>query len=685
MFKDTSLRKNLRKLRTATERTPVPVLVHGLLSGWLATLLLARSELVRFIPGNPATAGILNSCIMQGYPKQKDYFWFAAIVLAGWAGAVVGSFLHRILTKAGWRGLASGFPHPAGLAFLITAFVLAFSRDHSTSPVTISLAAAGAILPWLDRSWFVPAPPTASWTRPNLKPVAIAACLAVGLVLAAFWIYDPRIDSRPLDGHHEGIHLMQVQSALSGDLPGVDTKVQYGPLYTHSLIWWMRWFGMTVSSERRYFIAAQVIGTLIHFLLLRLLCRGWLALGLGTWLILMTSTAAVVQYGWANAMRTALPLLALYQCARGLEAERPGYIAVSGALLAVSILYSPEFGWAGMMGCSLVFVATFLRRRPVIRPLAWWACSFSAVSALALIAMFGIRAGEAILALADGGYALARIAGFAVIPMPAFPWWTGPAQIVSNEWKLLWVAQMWGPAVLLGAMGALLLARRVDWAPGNFPLAASLLVFATIAQIPVVNRPHAQAVTSALPLILLASIATDDLWAAGGVGRRTAGALVACLAVIAWSVPLGGMHSWLDKYSGPPPDPVYTGSGSERLGRIIPSIGQAAVLREVTPLLQRLCRPRERVYCAMLENSYLCFLSGRAALAPFPLANQAATPADRRQVLRSLEKARPPLAFIELKSIDVPYTEERKEEWGYIRRHYALLKKVGPILIYTRR
>ena len=674
----------MRKQRIITSATPVAVLVHGLLSGWLGTLLLARSGLLKFTPANPATAEILNGCILTGYPKQRDYFWFAAIILAGLSGTIAGKLLHHLLRKTDWRGLIPDIPQATGFACLITAYALAFSSAYSTSSITFVLSFAGTVLPWFDRVWFNPPSPLASWTRPALKPGPVAAFLTASLVLAAFRIYDPRINSSPLDGVHEGTQLMQVQSALSGDIPGLDTRVNYGPLYTHSLIWWMRGFGMTVSSERRYFIAAQVIGTLIHFLLLRLLCRGWLALGLGTWLILMASTASWVQYGWSNAMRTALPLMALFNCARGMETKKTGYIAASGALMAASLLYSPEFGLAGVMGCGIVFLYSFLHHRPAARPLIFWTFSLAAVSTLTFFAMYGIRAGEAFHALSDGGYALARIAGHGAMPMPGFPWWSSPAQIVGFEWKLLWVLQMWGPAVICGALGALLLARHRNWAPGNFPVVASLLVFATLAQVPVVARPHAQALTSALPLILLATIAIDDMWSAGGAGRRAAIALSVCLAIIAWSVPLGGMHSWLDGYSGPLPNQAYTGPGSERLGSLKPPLEQAAILREVTPILRRLCPPEERIYCAIPENSYLCFLSGRAALTPFPLVNLAITPADRGRVMNSLETMRPPLALIELKSIDVPNPDERKAEWDYIRRHYKLLKKVGTLLIYTR-
>jgi len=663
---------------------PLVVCLHGLLSGWLAVLLVGRSGTVQFTPPDPAATQVFNYCASIGYPKQADWFWYAATVLGGVAGILAGVRLWRSLRRYGPFLPDSPLPVTAGFGALAAAFFLGFSLDHATGAAVAALAGLGALLPWLSRRWYSagkePATSGPAGRQPGIPAVkSVALWTGTAAIIALAWIWDPRIFSRNLDGLHEGVHLLQVEAALSGDEPGLTTRSEYGPLYTRSLIWWMRGFGMTVSAERLYFLAAQVAGTAIHLVLLRTVCAYPVALLTGGWLMLTLTTAQVIEYGWANALRTALPLLGIIMYRSGLTAGGRTRLIAAGALSAVSLLYSTEFGAAGLAACALLAV---VHRRDPGRTL-WWAFGFAAALAVLSAAMFGSRALEFVGGQLGGGYALTRLGGHGTRPLPPFPWWTSFPDLIRLFWRVKWTVRAWGPALVCStAAGWLLVRRRSVTDPALF---VALLAFAVIAQVPVVARPLTQTTTSAPPLVLLAAMMLAGLSATGRVNgaRIVAGALL----IMGLVLPVGSLGDWLNKYRRAEPEATapLPRDAADRMGRVTVSGRQSAELASAVGLLARLAGPGDRIYCAAPFHTYLCFLADRPALGPFLLAHLAATPADRALILAALERERPSVALLSPLSIDVPYPEEHALELAWIVKNYRLARKIDNLLIYARR
>jgi hypothetical protein len=213
-----------------------------------------------------------------------------------------------------------------------------------------------------------------------------------------------------------------------------------------------------------------------------------------------------------------------------------------------------------------------------------------------------------------------------------------------------------------------------------------MVVFATFAQIPVAARPMNQATASTPPLILLAVIILDDMNTIGGL-KRISRLTAVLLALAGFIFPYGSFNGWLERYSR-----QFGESGARtsiaveaRLGRTMPDRRQASELAEAVPLLARLCRPDQRIYCAAPHNMHMCFLADRAGLPPFPNAAMAATRRDHALILTALERLKPPVAMLEPYDIDVPYILKHAQEWVYIQRHYRLVRKIGNFMILKRK
>jgi len=395
--------------------------------------------------------------------------------------------------------------------------------------------------------------------------------------------------------------------------------------------------------------------------------------------MLSLTTASVIEYGWANALRTALPLLGIVMFRNGLIGGSRMQLVIAGALSAVSLLYSPEFGAAGLAACA---VLAFLDRRELGRT-AWWAFGFAATLLILTAAMFGNRTAGYLSDSLQGGYALARLKGHGTRPLPSFPWWTSFSGLVPPLWRMKWMIRIWGPALVCSAAGGwLLIRRREDRYPALF---AALLVFAVVAQVPVVARPLSQTATSAPPLVLLTAMMLAGLAGSGRVnaGRVSAGLLAAAGLVL----PVGSPGNWLDKYRGAGPQVAadLPRDGADRMGRVTVSRRQATELAEALRLVDRLALPGDRVYCAAPYQTHLCFLADRPALPPFLLAHLAATPSDRDRILAALEREKPSVALLSPLSIDVPYPEEHARELDFILKRYRLERKIGDVMVYRRR
>ena len=653
----------------------------GLAAGWLIALLAARNLGLTFLPSQPVE-GILNYCIRIGYPKNQDWFWYGAAVGIGWAGALAGVLLRLLVARTGWKGAFPGWPVPAGLGCGVAAFLLGLSRNHGESLAAIILALLFVILPWLDRGWLREAPrspsPAIGAAFP-LHPGWIITLLAVSVL----WLADPCLMRRGLD-HHEGLALLYVQNWLASDLPGLDFHTIYGPLCTVSLGWWMKLFGVTVSAERWYFLAAQMAGTAVHLLLVRAFCRGTTAVVLGIWLMLTLSTASVIQYGWSNPLRTALPLAALALCWRGTVSNRPVFLAFSGVLTTLSLIYAPEYALAGICASAILLASNL--DSPGLRQAAsramQWVLPALVAAVIFLTLMYGAQITRVPGGHMSGGYLTARLLGHAARPLPAFPWLWTTTKAIADIPAMLWAASVWVPGLAACA--------GVAWATAhggtNRGILLAMAVFSLISQVPVVARPLTQIASSMPPMVLLAVMALDLMWHSRAALRFAAWILAAVLIAYSFATPIGGALPALDRYAclGHIPAGAHA-PGVTRLGRIAFQPDQADIIREIVPLLRTKCPPKGRVYVGTAYLAYVCFLADRPALPPFPMANLAATTADKEAVLTALKDLRPPVALIGIEGIDVPYTEEHAREWKYIEGNYRFIKQVGKLQVFARK
>jgi hypothetical protein len=634
-------------------------------TAWLAVLLAARSGLVRFPPSVPPL-GIRNYCSWIGYPKAQDYFWFAAAVASGFIAVFLADRVRKIAAARGWCGAVQGLPLAAGGACLAMATILALGPFPFRLGLAPVLAVIGTFLPWFDHSWYEARP--VGKVRP-WAPRGTGAILT-GVLAAAFtafvFVYDPCRSLIPIDGYHEGSHLLLVQQALSDGFGAVAFRSAYGPLYSLSLLKWMQAFGMTVSAERGYFLMAQVSGCAILLLLVILCCRRAAAVLAGCWLMLALSSATFAGYGWANSLRTALPLAAVWMCWEGLRKPSHLLVAGSGLLVSAGILYSAEYGIAG-----LVVMAAVMTRSPE-RPV-WLRNSWSAIFLAGFLVILVVLSGGGY-----GGYVTKRLLGHTGLPLPGLP----NVEAGVGEWfrTILVLAALWLPALSCVAMSCWLALRWRDL-DDRRSLAFALVVFTMLAQVPVLARPMSQIGGSMPPAVLLLAVWLD--MAPGRSPARIAGAGLAIFAaVVAYPDFAIVARQRLACLSVP----GFPAVGGGRLGSVVITDPETdRQTRRALMIIAENCPPGRPVYLAAPFWLHLAFLADRPGLSPLLSTALVVTEKDRRTVLESLELQKPPVALVTMQGIDVPYEWEHPEEWAYVRKHYRLKVRLDDLLIYVRR
>jgi hypothetical protein len=664
------------------------VIFHGAWTGWGALLLLVRSGIVTF-SFRESSAGVVNYCTVIGYPKQQDYFWYAAMLVAGIAGMAINVIIWTVLKRRDWRApWRSGLASILGLAMAMTTWLL-------LSAAPWGRLYAGFLLPvvWLF-PWFFTGfhdegvSDEEAVTEPGGR--ALLGWAAASLLVATAWCYDGCYSQRWIDGYHEGNNqLLIVQAYLSGDLPGANSRIFYSPLYHYSLIWWMKAFGLTISAERVYFIAAQVLGTAIHIFLLRLVCRGWPAVLTGAWLMLTLTNAPAIGYGWANSFRTALPLAALVLLWKALASGDRRVAALAGLLAACALLYSQEFGSAGF-ACSLVLIGFMVPlTAPVRQTVAVWAAAFLVSGTVIMLIVFGGNVVMGARNMLFANYMVAHLMGHDVLPLPAFPWFRDAAGVFRDLITVTLDATVWGPGFACVLAFGWLGARGFRLSAGRGPLFGALILLALMAQMPVLARPMAQIGTS-MPFVVMVAAMLVDLKAfdvalsSGGPSRRNR---LAIPALALWGLyictPTLGLFPTRCRCN-----PLTEKSASgimTRLGTVYLFHGRDEGRFQAIALINRLLVPGERIYVAAPFHTQIAFLSGHPGLVPFPSATMAATREERLAIVEALDRLKPRLALLTEMAIDVPFSRSHPEEWARIRRDYTLAEKYGDLCIFLRK
>jgi len=398
-------------------------LLYGLWGGWTGVLLVARLEIIHFAVKAPPY-GILNYCYLNGYPKQRDYFWFGAMIVGGFLGVLITRLVLSFLIKR-TRVQRSRIFALAGIVSALMASLFGLSSIYGRSSITLMLYMGGVLFPWLDGRWYRE-PKSIENDFPDKRGFRGILCWVVVCVLiSALWAFDAAFRCRKLDGIHEGSQLLYVQGILDGILPGVGCKAEYGPLSILGLYGWMKLFGISVCFGRLYFLVMQALGTAIHLALFRVIGLNWIATTICTLLILTHSSITGVQYGIVTAMRTAMPLLAIVIYWRGRGGNRK-LIILSGLLQSISLMFSPEYGMASMAAISAIFLRGLYGKRDHVNRMSfimWVAVSVIGIALISL-AIYGKSAFGSLVSIILGSYGLPRLLGHLVLPFPEFKWWT---------------------------------------------------------------------------------------------------------------------------------------------------------------------------------------------------------------------------------------------------------------------
>jgi len=652
--------------------------LYGCCSGWLIALLVARAKLISFhLPTSPHHP--LTYCEWIHYPKIADYFWVAITVLAGFAGIIAAVGLwHVVMTRARPKRLSSGLLVVA-ISCLVSVFLIASHLGNGTSVALSVFAGISMVLPWLDQRWYLPASPPSvesRWSPLHGRRWLLPASLLVGMV----WIHDPCWRERGLDPMHEGVHLLYVQHALNGEPPGVTIRTEYGPLYSHSIIWWLNRSALTVESQRRYFLGVQAVGTALY-----LATVGWAVAGVPAALITalamlgLTPAAATTWYGWCNTLRSGLALAGLILCWRGLESGSARRLGTAGVLLTMALLYSPEFGFAAWIGAALLLLFPRdgqTRERAVAVVLG----TATLVFAVLWLAMFR---SQALVAMHHSWneYAVARISGHAAKPMPAFAWWSSVVSVFQHSEHYLWHLSLWGPLLLCGVAGAWLICQDLRGADGTPRLILALIVATLIFQIPAIARPTGQQSASAPPAILLGGLLLDGLARRSRPGFAVTATLVVSYAVFA---SYGNLQIGYHRITARPTPMMTAYPAIPRLGRLQIPADQMKSVTAIIAAVQSRCPRGQRFFLAAPFDLALPFLDDRCTIAPWVDPVLATTPQASAEMLAALDRARPSLVVVG-DWLDIPLPIEHPELWAYIESHYRLDKKIADHMFYVRR
>lgn len=656
---------------------------YGSWAGWLAVRWLATSGWIAF-PLTAPPPGVRTHSFHLGYAKGQDFFWYAAAAAAGLAGASLAVRGARWLDRHG-RGPARDrrWAPVAGVLALAAATVLGCSHRFAGSTGMAALVLAGALLPWVDRRWIrggsgrtgLPEPPPAA-PAPAAFPFRLrsgSALLIAGLAFLA--VVDPCMRYRGVDGHHEGNMLLYAVHASHGEVPGLDFRPEYGPLFIHTFTRWMEALGMVVVNERRYFAVAQWLGAALHLAVIGLLCRSGYARAAGGWMMLTVTTAPFVQYGWANGLRTALPLLGFALAWRAVT--RPG-LAAAGAISAAGWWYSQEYGAAAALGAA---VTLLLRRDLGWRDRAGWALGAGLAGGLAIpLLLYGARMPEALAAAPGGGMLAAKLRGSGSVPFPPLIGWdAGPGRLRTFWWNNILTLQLWLPVLLAGpALGAALAGGGVR--DGRGPLLAGLAVVALLYQWPAVVRPIDQIRMCVVGALALGAVLLDPVGA-----RRRWLARAVVLGVLAY----GALHLYSVRDSlkdrafclrvgGP-----YPAVRLARLGEIWLPPEEERRETALVETIRQLCPPDGRVYSGAAWDAHVLFLADRMGVSPYPVPFTTQDAVRRAEAAAALARSQPAVVLIHRQGVDLPWEEDRREEWDWIRPRYRKHSVFGRVEVWV--
>jgi hypothetical protein len=611
-----------------------------------ALVLLVARILPTSFEYRPNDLGIVSMVSRMSYPKHQETFWLifgvALALLAVWA--LVRFPLPERAVSRGVAGFeALGFSALLGVLFL----------PGPAGFVTFALALAGAN--WLRTRWdsrgSEPTPELAPVTplvaeRRSLVLWGLPAVLLLSLLLTpSVWVHLWNVAKAVPDAElaHDnfkflaetGQHLAWANSLWHGGLHGRDFFCLYGPFYDFGIVASWSLLGRSVAVTGLYLAAIRITAWLCLFATVALLVRR-------RWVILLIPFLVPFVK-----LRVGLALLAFCCLVLWLQSDRRGWIAASGFVTGISLLFSQEYGFAFLLVAALGIA---IRRDP--RAALLFGAGLVAVVAPTL----GIYASAGALGpmLDDvATYPRYVLAGYANLPYPALlsslP--LDPAALATRASAVIRLAYA-VPLVCVAGIALSLRVGRIDW---RRPLASSreivrglgrdperlavllMALFALISFRSALGRSDPSHLQAAMPgavvLVCVAADRTLGLWFAGRWLRPLA---IARTALLAAFVLLGGFPQMTAPITAAA-ESVRTAVDLVRFGH--KPRGSRRVLR-IVRWVQLNTAPGEPVLFLPNDAAYY-FLTDRPSPIRFVLGHQIVGDDHRSEVLADL-RAEPP-------------------------------------------
>ena len=242
----------------------------------------------------------------------------------------------------------------------LVAFVLAVSATLATSLfiwIIWGMRAGRA-----DRAL----PEVIPWSTPRASAIEVAVVtLLVFMLFGRFWNGHAATFSAFTTLVEEGEMLAWVDSVLRGRALFRDAFCLYGPLsvWAVAALFWL--FKPSLGLWRHWIFALNVPALIAVYFLLRGISRTKVTAAAGTIVVALVCASAVPAMSW-SLCRVGLGLAALAALTRGLDRASLGWPIATGALLATTLLYSPEIGVA-----SIIAVAIVLLLKASLRATLW--------------------------------------------------------------------------------------------------------------------------------------------------------------------------------------------------------------------------------------------------------------------------------------------------------------------------
>lgn len=619
-------------------------------------------------------------CEWIGYAKLADFAWVGIMLSSGLIAGIIAFWGSRAVIGTHFeKRLPTGSLIVASLCFT-SAWLLALSDKYGSSAIAWSLAGGAAVLPWLDRQWYRPAREGSHdqvWPSRGHRYWLLPVCLVIGIV----WAYDPYLHVLAFDAVHEGVHLLYLQHALAGESPGVAVRTEYGPLYTRSIIAWLRFTGITVEHQRRYFQVAQALGIALNLAVIGWTLSGISAIATTTvaMLGLTPASLAAFGYGWANCLRPGLALAGLTLCWLGLERASRFQLGAAGVLLALALLYSPEYGCAAIAGVIILCLLQQPARDTWSSVTVVVGMTIGLSVALWML-MFGRDSWRAASNLVQG-YALARLGGHAARPWPNVLWWVSPVFVINHANAYLYEFSLWAPFVICSLAGIWLIGKNIRSTNGTARLVVALTATTFLFQLSAIARPLGSQSSSAPPAILLGGVLLDQLARRSRIGLMAVAALVMAFSFLN---PHGNILCGLNRVFAHPNWSAGATISDVRLGDVHLGTEQTNFIKNTVQAVREHCPPGKRFFLAAPLDLALPFFADRCTLTPWVDPVLATTPQASAEMIAALDRERPSLVVVG-DWLDIPLPVEHPELWAYIEAHYRLETKIADHLFYVRR